>query len=160
MTIPRLVLSEATLAVKVNSTLQRALHLKIHKIVFWSDSTTVLRYIRNETTRFHVFVANRLAVIHDGSHPSQWRYVEGQENPADEASRGQEARLFVTNRRWLHGPSFLRLSEEHWPRDPFKDVPVLTDDPEVKRGAVGAAVVPVDDPIYTLFCYYSAWFKF
>ena len=159
LSIPRLELSAATLAVKVNSMLRRALHLVIHEVFFWSDSTTVLRYIRNETTRFHVFVANRLAIIHDGSSPTQWRYVSSDENPADEASRGQEARLFVTNRRWLMGPSFLYLPAKQWPSDPSKNLPVPVDDPEVRREAVVAAVVAREDPIDRLLYHYSTWLK-
>ena len=45
--------------------------MKIDESVFWSDSTAVLQYIKNQDNmyRFHTFVANRLklAVIHNGS---------------------------------------------------------------------------------------------
>ena len=54
--------------------------------VFWSDSMSVLRYVKNESTRFHTFVANRVAVLQEGSSPDQWRYVEGVANPGDCAS--------------------------------------------------------------------------
>ena len=68
---------------------------------FWTDSTTVLRYIANKKTRFHTFVANRLAIIHDGSAQDQWNFVSSDLNPADEVSRG------VQSDRWLKGPEFL-----------------------------------------------------
>ena len=55
----------------------------------------VLRYIKNSTARFHTFVANRLAVIHDGSHTSEWRYINTKLNPADHASRGLSADSLV-----------------------------------------------------------------
>ena len=75
MTIPTLELSAAVVAVKLDRTLRVELEMKIDKSVFWSDSTAVLQYIRNEDKRFHTFLANRLAVIHDGSKPSEWNFV-------------------------------------------------------------------------------------
>ena len=35
---------------------------------------------------FHTFIANRVALIRDGSEPSQWNHVGGDQNPADHAS--------------------------------------------------------------------------
>ena len=85
MTIPRLELTAAVLAARVDVMLRRALQFQIDRSVFWTDSTTVIRYVRNEHTRFHVFVANRVAVIRDASSPEQWRYVDSSQNPADDA---------------------------------------------------------------------------
>ena len=67
VSIPRLELTAAKLAVQVNMELTRALEVSTPRVWFWTDSTAVLKYIKNETTRYHVFVANRLSVIHDGS---------------------------------------------------------------------------------------------
>ena len=58
LTIPRLELSAATLAVKVDQAIQNEMDLKVNDTVFWTDSTSVLKYIRNRTLRFHTFVAN------------------------------------------------------------------------------------------------------
>ena len=92
VTILRLELSAATLAVKMNTTVMDELRHdnKIDNIVFWTDSTTVLHYIRNHDKRYKIFVANRLATIHAHSTVSQWRYVTTTENPADHASRGDD----------------------------------------------------------------------
>ncbi|KAK4315283.1 hypothetical protein Pmani_013503 [Petrolisthes manimaculis] len=87
VTIPRLELTAATLAVRVNDVIVNALEIPVGRINFWTDSTAVLRYIRNTKSRFHTSVANRLAVIHDGSGQDQWRHVPSCENPADKASR-------------------------------------------------------------------------
>ena len=59
-TIPRLELTAAVLAVRFDKMLQKELQLKLEKSVFWTDSTTVLKYICNETRRFQTFVANSL----------------------------------------------------------------------------------------------------
>ena len=44
--------------------------------------TTILHYIRSKAKRFHTFVANILAIIHDGSIPVQCGYVRTKMNPA------------------------------------------------------------------------------
>jgi len=52
MTIPKLELSTAVLAVRINRALREELELTIDKSVFWSDSTSVLQYIRNQDKPF------------------------------------------------------------------------------------------------------------
>ena len=88
MTILRRELSAAVVAIKMDSMLRRELKLNVQGSTFWTDSMLVLQYINNHTKRFQTFVANRVALIHDGSSPDQWRYVNTELNPADDASRG------------------------------------------------------------------------
>ena len=96
-TIPRMELTAAVLAVNTDNMLRRELSMELRDSTFWTDSTTVLRYIENETLRFKTFVANRVAAIRDatngsmsvllstlptvppgGSHlPSSWRSLAG-----------------------------------------------------------------------------------
>ena len=95
-TIPRLELTAAVLAVRIDKMLRKELQLMLEKSVFWTDSTTVLKYIANETKRFHTFVANRTSVIREASDIEQWRYVSSKENPADDTSRGMKAQDFLT----------------------------------------------------------------
>ena len=83
-TIPRLELAAATLSVKLDTMIRKEIDIPISESWFWTDSTSVLKYIRNTETRFKTFVANRLAVIHDGSCPRQWKYVASRQNPADD----------------------------------------------------------------------------
>lgn len=84
ITIPRLELSAATVSIKQDKILRRELEvLSDAQSIFWTDSTIVLRYIKIETNRYHTFVANRIAVIRDGSEPDQW---SGDMNPADDGS--------------------------------------------------------------------------
>ena len=88
ITIPRLELAAATAAVRLGAVVKRELEIPVDDVVFWTDSTTVLRYINNKTSRFKAYVANRVETILDFSSPRQWRYVGTKSNPADEASRG------------------------------------------------------------------------
>jgi hypothetical protein len=56
----------------------------------------VLGYIANDSRRFHVFVANRVATIQQHSRTEQWNHVKGSDNPADEASRGLTVEELLT----------------------------------------------------------------
>ena len=104
MTIPRLELTAATLSVKLDAKLKEELDLPIKQSIFWTDSTIVLQYIRNEDKRFNTFVANRVATIRDNSDPDQWHYVNTHANPADDVTRGMGANELKANSRWLTGP--------------------------------------------------------
>ena len=75
--------------------------IKVDKSIFWTDSTSVLRYIHNENKRFHTFVANRISIIHDGSEHCQWRYINTMLNPADDASRGLSVESYLTTNAGL-----------------------------------------------------------
>jgi len=96
VTIPRLELMAAVLAVKVDHMLKRELDIEPMKTVLWTDSTTVLQCIYcSEHRRFHTFVANRVAEIRDATSADQWQYVPTKENPTDDASRGLSVGEFV-----------------------------------------------------------------
>ena len=86
VTVPRLELSAAVTAVKVSTFLNQELDYDSISNVFWTDSTVVLGYISNEARRFHVFVANRVQQIRDGSSVESWGYINTKDNPADMAS--------------------------------------------------------------------------
>ena len=155
ITIPRLELSAAVASVKLDNMFRRELDLPVENSVFWSDSTSVIQLIRNQTKRFHTFVANRLSVIHDGSSPEQWRYVDSKLNPADDVSRGLTADQLIRNERWLHGPAFLWKSEESWPTR--ITVPELSDvHPEVKP-EVRAFTTLHQNVLNSLIVRYSSW---
>ncbi|XP_068738913.1 uncharacterized protein [Montipora capricornis] len=113
ITIPRLELSAAVVFVKLDNMIRRELGLPIEESIFWSDSTSVIQLIQNQSKRFQT-VAYRLSIIHDGSSPDQRRYVDSRSNLADDASRGLTAEQLIHNKRWLHGPEFLWKSDECW----------------------------------------------
>lgn len=158
-TIPRLELSGAVVSVKLNVMLVEEMDLPVSKSTFWTDSTTVLQYIENESKRFHTFVANRLAIIHDGSTPSQWRYVDTKSNPSDEASRGLTANQMLDDERWLRGPSFLWEDEQLWPVRPNSSLQLAEDNPDVKRDfQVNAIEQELEDVIDSMFKRHSSWY--
>ena len=130
VTIPRLELTAAVLAVRMDKMLKAELQLQVENSFFWTDSTSVLKYIRNEDKRFHTFVANRVTAIRDATDVSQWKYVNTKDNPADDASRGRKVDDLVTGSRWIEGPSFLWKPEEYWPES-IMEIGIPADDPEV-----------------------------
>ena len=71
VSIPRIELTAAVVTVKLNCLMQNKLEYPIHERIYWTDSTVVLQYIRNESRGFQTFVANRVAMIHDESRPRQ-----------------------------------------------------------------------------------------
>lgn len=71
ITIPRMELTAAAVAVRMDRMLQEELEIPLEQSVFWTDSTSVLKYIRNETSRFNTFVANRITTIRAASDSHQ-----------------------------------------------------------------------------------------
>ena len=134
VTIPRLELTAAVVSVRVSDMLRQELQYERVEEIFWTDSKVVLGYIKNDSKRFHVFVANRVQEIRDQTSPSQWRHVETKCNPADDASRGVTAKELIKSSRWISGPEFLWMPEDQWPK-PLEDQDLvsLSNDPEVKK---------------------------
>ena len=159
ISIPRLELSAATVAVRLDKMIKQELELSMDESVFWTDSTSVLKYIANSNTRFHTFVANRVSQILDGSTPVQWRHVPTKLNPADDASRGLKVDALLAATRWKMGPSFLWEQEDNWPNQSTIVEELSSDDPEVKKTTlVGAvckkeATVEIDE----VFKRFSSW---
>ena len=119
---------------------------------------SVLKCISNESKRFHTFESNRLTVIHNGSSSSEWHYVNRDDNPADDGSKGLKLDAMLKNNRWLKGPKFLWETESHWPR--MAEIPTLKDDdPVVRKEAQIYAAVVQYDVLESLASSYSSWWK-
>lgn len=161
VTIPRLELTAAVVAVKVDKMLRQELQIPLQPSIFWTDSTTVLRYIDSETARFKTFVANRVTLIREATKSPQWNYIGTAENPADQASRGLKAKSLIQGGTWINGPNFLLNDECDWPTQPIERKESLQDDPEVKT-TVTVNIIEVKDnmePMNKLIYYYSDWNK-
>ncbi|GFY15811.1 DUF1758 domain-containing protein [Trichonephila clavipes] len=46
----------------------------------------------------------------------QWGHCPGKDNPADLLSRGTSAVKLAQNELWWHGPPWLKLTPDHWPK--------------------------------------------
>ena len=157
ITVPRMELSAAVLATRLDKITREELSQPVDQSFFWTDSTCVLRYIENDSKRFQTFVANRVAAIRDSSLPSQWNYVDTESNPADEASCGVPADGM---QRWINGPEFLSQTMENWPQRPADMGGVPQDDPEIKESAkVYATGTDSAYPFSKVFERISSWNK-
>jgi len=162
VTIPRLELTAATVAVikKINQIIHEELEFDIQETFYWTDSTLVLQYINNKARRFKTFIANRIAVIHDNSRPSQWRWVESSSNSADHASRGIRPSDADKVNQWLNGPSFLWQEKEYWPKCPI-GLQTKESDLELRKEVQVHEIQAStsQDPLDVFFKRYSTWYR-
>nr|AAQ09229.1 polyprotein [Antheraea mylitta] len=121
VTIPRLELQAALLGARLARTVTEEIDLQVTDRYFWSDSSTVLQWLKADPRRFKPFVAHRLAEIKDLSKPHEWRWVPTRDNPADIATR-EVPRAFAEDSRWFVGPDFLRRPDTDWPQKTFTRV--------------------------------------
>lgn len=130
-TIPRIELNGAKISIVLQQIIHKEMDLVIDREYFWTDSSTVLKYLYNDNTQFMRFVANRVAFIKSHSHKESWRHVPGQQNPADIISRGLPINRFISSELWKSGPMFLWQDEEGWPVQNVTDE--ISEDMETKK---------------------------
>ena len=155
VSIPRLELSAAVLAVRMSKTIHRELANEFDDTFFWVDSTIVLHYIRNTSSRFATFVANRIQEILESTRVAQWRHVKSEHNPADYVSRGLTL-LDDKLRVWIEGPRFLRQENDEW----SDEIPGLEDPKQLETKRVVLHIgAHEDSAIDRLLRRYSLWTK-
>lgn len=94
VTIPRLELTVAVVAVKVDKMLRQELQVPLQPSIFWTDSTTMLRYIDSETARFKTFVATDLRSHQVSSMELHWN----RRKSCRSSQQGPEGQEFDTRR--------------------------------------------------------------
>ncbi|XP_048481754.1 uncharacterized protein LOC119693943 [Plutella xylostella] len=117
VSIPRLELQAALLAARLAHTVQTE-HKDIqpNQRFFWTDSSTVLQWLRSDPRSYKPYVAHRLGELDELAAPAEWRHVPSRLNAADVATRPDAPPLALTD-AWFQGPAFLRRPEEEWPKD-------------------------------------------
>ncbi|KAI2646144.1 ORF V: Enzymatic polyprotein [Labeo rohita] len=136
--IPRLELCGSLVAAQLAKLLANKLTLPIHSTVLWTDSTTVLQWLKSESCRYRVFVGNRIAEIQELTDQCSWRYVGSADNPADDLTKGKSLSYLASPNRWSRGPPFLLLDPQEWPVLP---TPEPSDDPTELRKSTFCGVV-------------------
>ncbi|XP_052412579.1 uncharacterized protein LOC127957915 [Carassius gibelio] len=138
LSIPRLELCAALTGAQLGKVIQTELTIPVHKVTFWSDSTTVLYWLTSESCRYKVFVGTRVAEIQTLTEMSEWRYVDSNHNPADHITRGLRLTELTGPHQWKSGPAFLNQSPDKWP-----SMPKTEEEPdcnELKKSAFIGAV--------------------
>lgn len=95
ISVPRLELCGAVLAVQAVDRITKEIDIVISDTVFYTDSKVVLRYICNESRRFHIYVANRVQ-----------QYERSLSQTSGDTSRAPTTRL-----TWLHAVYTQRTSQ-------------------------------------------------
>ena len=85
VSLPRLELCGAEVAVKLASGMTRILQVVQHEITLraWTDSTIVSQWIDQLPRTWSTFVANRVAKSREVWPKSRWKHVPSMESPAD-----------------------------------------------------------------------------
>ncbi|XP_068229360.1 uncharacterized protein [Palaemon carinicauda] len=154
-------LTAGAMAAQLDCKIRSEIDLELCDSVFWTDSTSVLKYIRNPSARYQTFVNNLMNLIRDVSDITAWRYVNTSANPADLASRGLDVDKLLELSLWLTGSEFLCQEQGSWPALP-DDVKraELDGDPEVKQSApIFCMVVPEQILVEEIAAKLSPWTK-
>ena len=157
ITTPRMELVSATSSVKISALLQKELQLLNVKEIFWTDSE-VLGYIRNESKKFKVFVANRIEMIRDHTAIRQWHYIGTKDNPADYSSRGIDVANNQAVQNWFRGLSLLWKPEVEWTIQDNKGR-ILQNDPEIKKCLQINCISTENDTLEALESRISSWYN-
>ena len=112
LTIPKLELQAALIAVRIKDKLVKETNVQASKLYFWSDSKTVLKFIRNKNTRFPTYVMHRINEIRSSSDISDWHFVPGKFNISDYCTCPTTFENIAKDNRYLNGPPFLYESLE------------------------------------------------
>lgn len=164
LSIPRLELQAALISARITKFLITQIDLKFDAVYLWTDSTSVLQFLRNDSRKFKPFVGNRISEILDHTTLQQWHFVSSTINPADTASRGSSINMLI-NSRWLYGPAFLWEDKNKWPKPIF--FPAMTDDKEQKKGAdihINSRIAATESkkdsaPLNRFINHFSSWNK-
>ena len=80
--VPRLELNAALLTRATQKILMEIL-VPVDSVFYYSDSTIVLGYLKNDSKRFYVYVANRVEEIRRATETNQWLHIDTLTNPSD-----------------------------------------------------------------------------
>ncbi|XP_065365403.1 uncharacterized protein LOC135958426 [Calliphora vicina] len=130
VSIPRLELMAAVIGARFANTIIQNHSVNINRKVFWSDSQTVLSWIRSDHRKYHQFVAVRISEILDNSEINEWLWISGKNNVADEATKWAKKPDISDSSRWINGPEFLKFPENKWQ---FKITNLLQTELELKQ---------------------------
>ena len=103
----------ATIVVRLISAAAVSLTRKVLKTTFWSDSTTILAWIKWDI-QWGTFVWNSVKEIRSLSEPNDWKYVPEELNSTDLPSRGCSPSRLARSEWWLD-PKWLYKPKPDWP---------------------------------------------
>ncbi|GFW87006.1 integrase catalytic domain-containing protein [Trichonephila clavipes] len=110
------------------------------------------------TAKSRVSPLKKVIEIQSNSDPSDWHHCSERENPADYVSRGANLETIINSQFWMHGPQWLRTTENNWPKSLNCDFS-STDPCESEEQVFTFACVQVTAPLPALRVEQSAPFS-
>ncbi|XP_066585463.1 uncharacterized protein [Prorops nasuta] len=151
ISIARLELVAAAYLTKLMLHIKSSLKHSVHDIFCFSDSQIVLAWIAQHSSKWKVFVANRVEYIQSSLPEAHWSYVNTKSNPADLNSRGIPPSQLIHSALWWKGPSIIReMSSGNSPL-------MFETNEEIKTSSIYSNHVTRDLPSF--LCNYSSWTK-
>lgn len=119
LTIPRLELNAAVLGTRLAKSVGEQQSISFCKRYFWSDSKTVICWIRSESRNYKQYVSCRVGEILEETSIAEWNWISTKQNIADVATR-----LIIpemnSDGEWFSGPKFLYEDITQWPKQFFE----------------------------------------
>ncbi|KAJ8973156.1 hypothetical protein NQ317_017929 [Molorchus minor] len=154
LTIPRLELLAATIGARLLTSVIENFNKKDLQIYCWTDSTTVLSWIRREDM-WKPFIWNRIQEIRSLTEKNCWFHVPGHMNPADLPSRGCSPKELLLS-RWWEGLMWLK-DKRNWPKQSFE-----TNEEEIlneKRKDISLGILDIKVDYSMFYRYFSKYQK-
>ncbi|XP_065092441.1 uncharacterized protein LOC135713285 [Ochlerotatus camptorhynchus] len=117
LSVPRLEL-QAAIGTRLLDSVLTSLDIQVNKRFLWSDSSTVLCWLRSDSRRYHQFVAFRVGEILTSTSADEWHHVPSKLNIADAATKWKDGPSFDPKNPWYSAPEFLYKPKEQWPKEP------------------------------------------
>ena len=128
-TIPKLELMSIHQGARLADHVCKVLDLPKKAVTLWSDSKTALQWLRMESTTLLLLIHNYCEKITALFSVEQIRWVPGQENVANIATRPRTVEEVLDMPQWTKGPKLLSDSPGLWP-----EMAELQKTPEVMEG--------------------------
>ncbi|XP_038117142.1 uncharacterized protein LOC119769264 [Culex quinquefasciatus] len=105
--IPRLELMAACMGARMSQQILGTHTLQIDRTVFWTDSRTVLAWLRADPYKYKQFVAFRVGEILELTRLDDWRWVPSKKNIADVLTKWGPGPPLQNDSEWRNGPAIL-----------------------------------------------------
>ncbi|XP_036322198.1 uncharacterized protein LOC118736217 [Rhagoletis pomonella] len=116
ISIPRMELLAAVLGSRLATEITKGHDFKIHKAYFYTDSRTVLTWLKSDPRKYKQFVMFRVAEIQEHTNVTEWSYIPSKLNVADAATKWKSTTEFSPTSTWFAGPEFLHSPRVKWPK--------------------------------------------
>lgn len=116
LSIPRLELQAAVLGTRLLNFVLQSHTVTIKKRYLWSDSSTVLAWLKADPRKYKQYVACRIGEILTETEANEWQWIPSKLNPADLATKWGNGPSADARSIWFTGPTFLQRPENEWPK--------------------------------------------